>query len=126
MPVPVMMGPMGPMMAAPMPAGMMPGAMAAPQLTQMLVEAARGGRSSNVFFKTRICNKWAWAGVLGAQAWPAEASLQCLWGPQRAGNTGVRLLGGAPRNWHAVTCALGHCACRRWRAGACPYGDKCT
>ncbi|KAL4422138.1 hypothetical protein ABPG77_006827 [Micractinium sp. CCAP 211/92] len=70
MPVPVMMGPMGPMMAAPMPAGMMPGAMAAPQLTQMLVEAARGGRSSNVFFKTRICNKW--------------------------------------------------------RAGACPYGDKCT
>ncbi|KAL4458445.1 hypothetical protein ABPG75_013310 [Micractinium tetrahymenae] len=63
---------MGPMMvqSGPMPAGMMPGAMAAPQLTQMLVEAARGGRSSNVFFKTRICNKW--------------------------------------------------------RAGACPYGDKCT
>ena len=58
MPVPVVMGPMGPMMAGHMPPGMMPpGAMAAPQLTQMLVEAARGGRSSNVFFKTRICNK---------------------------------------------------------------------
>ncbi|KAL4854994.1 Zinc finger CCCH domain-containing protein 39 [Chlorella vulgaris] len=55
----MVMGPMGPMMAGPMPQGMMPaGAMAAPQLTQMLVEAARGGRSSNVFFKTRICNKW--------------------------------------------------------------------
>lgn len=55
----VVMGPMGPMMAGPMPHGMMaPGAMAAPQLTQMLVDAARGGRSSNVFFKTRICNKW--------------------------------------------------------------------
>ena len=47
----MMMGPMG--MGHMMPAG----AMAAPQLTQMLVDAARGGRSSNVFFKTRICNK---------------------------------------------------------------------
>jgi hypothetical protein len=46
------------MMAGPMPHGLMPtGPMAAPQLTQMLVDAARGGRSSNVFFKTRICNK---------------------------------------------------------------------
>lgn len=28
-----------------------------PQVTQMLLDAARGGRSSNIFFKTRICNK---------------------------------------------------------------------
>eukprot|EP00887_Chlorella_sp_A99_P006417 scaffold3.g6417.t1 len=42
----------------------------APHVTQMLADAAKGGRSSNVFFKTRICNKW--------------------------------------------------------RAGICPYGDKCT
>lgn len=56
----MVMGPMGPMVA---PMGALPpGAMAAPQLTQMLVDAARGGRSSNVFFKTRICNKCAgWA-----------------------------------------------------------------
>lgn len=54
-PMQMVMGPMGPMVA---PMGAMPpGAMAAPQLTQMLVDAARGGRSSNVFFKTRICNK---------------------------------------------------------------------
>ncbi|PRW60160.1 zinc finger CCCH domain-containing 56-like [Chlorella sorokiniana] len=67
-PMQMVMGPMGPMVA---PMGALPpGAMAAPQLTQMLVDAARGGRSSNVFFKTRICNKW--------------------------------------------------------RAGSCPYGDKCT
>lgn len=58
MPMQIVMGPMGPMMAGPMPHGLMPtGPMAAPQLTQMLVDAARGGRSSNVFFKTRICNK---------------------------------------------------------------------
>lgn len=61
MPMQMMMGPMGMghmMAATQMPPGMMPaGSMAAPQLTQMLVDAARGGRSSNVFFKTRICNK---------------------------------------------------------------------
>lgn len=57
MPMQMVMGPMGPMMAGPMPHGMMAPGMAAPQLTQMLVDAARGGRSSNVFFKTRICNK---------------------------------------------------------------------
>ena len=28
-----------------------------PQITQMLAEAARGGRASNIFFKTRLCNK---------------------------------------------------------------------
>jgi len=30
----------------------------APHITHMLVESARGGRGSNVFFKTRLCNKW--------------------------------------------------------------------
>ena len=29
----------------------------APHLTHMLAESARGGRGSNVFFKTRLCNK---------------------------------------------------------------------
>lgn len=29
----------------------------APQLSQMLAESARGGRGSNVFFKTRLCNR---------------------------------------------------------------------
>ena len=55
----MMMGPMGPMMGMVPP----PGA-AAPQqqqqlnhMTSMLVNASSGGRSSNVYFKTRICNK---------------------------------------------------------------------
>lgn len=71
-PMQMVMGPMGPMVA---PMGALPpGAMAAPQLTQMLVDAARGGRSSNVFFKTRICNKCA-GGAAGAEAWVAAAPL---------------------------------------------------
>ncbi len=49
---PGMMMPGAPMMAMPMaPMGM------APHLSKMLVESARGGRASNVFFKTRLCNK---------------------------------------------------------------------
>lgn len=124
MPVPVMMGPMGPMMAAPMPAGMMPGAMAAPQLTQMLVEAARGGRSSNVFFKTRICNKQvgraAW-GIAG-QYCSAAGGLQCQ---QLSQAQGYQRLG-VPHCQRADSGARARPAWCRWRAGACPYGDKCT
>lgn len=59
----VSMGPMGAM-------AMAGGQGVNPHLAQMLAESAKGGRASNVFFKTRVCNKW--------------------------------------------------------RAGACPYGDKCT
>ena len=78
--VPVMMAPPGAMgmaawpgahggmvMVAPAPPGMAAagggahagGGMVPPQLMAMLTEAAKGGRSSNVFFKTRICNKCA-------------------------------------------------------------------
>ena len=71
----MMMAPPGMMMAAPgvppqgmaqrmagaaatAPMGAMPGMpMVAPHVTQMLADAAKGGRSSNVFFKTRICNR---------------------------------------------------------------------
>jgi hypothetical protein len=93
-PVQMVMGPMGPMMAAGMPPGMMsPGAMAAPQLTQMLVEAARGGRSSNVFFKTRICNKCV-AGWVGR-----VAGVVARWEAAAAGREGAVAAGTAGQGW---------------------------
>ncbi|KAL4535381.1 hypothetical protein Ndes2437A_g06097 [Nannochloris sp. 'desiccata'] len=52
-PYPGMMMQTGPMMQMPgPPMGV------TPQLTQMLAQSAAGGRGSNVFFKTRLCNKW--------------------------------------------------------------------
>ena len=51
-PYPGMMMQAGPMMAMPGPQMGM-----SPQLTQMLAQSAQGGRGSNVFFKTRLCNK---------------------------------------------------------------------
>jgi len=51
-PYPGMMMQTGPMMQMPgPPMGV------TPQLTQMLAQSAAGGRGSNVFFKTRLCNK---------------------------------------------------------------------
>ncbi len=51
-PYPGMMMQTGPMMQMPGPhMGV------TPQLTQMLAQSAAGGRGSNVFFKTRLCNK---------------------------------------------------------------------
>ena len=55
--MPMMMGVLGQapmMMMAP---AMGPVMAMNPQLTQVLADAAKGGRSSNVFFKTRICHK---------------------------------------------------------------------
>lgn len=52
-PFPGMMMQPGPMMPMPPPPMGM-----TPQLTQMLAQSAQGGRGSNVFFKTRLCNKW--------------------------------------------------------------------